>query len=234
MAFELITVCVFGLQDKTKIEKVQTEDSQPFEARDFKFHCFDTDADLQRIVFDIRPQVIITFGDIKQFGNINNSSLEMRKKWCHFENESVNPNVIANYIVATFVNNATTKRHPEEPLVSVFTPTYKTGEKIKRPLLSLLNQTYKNWEWVIYDDSPDDNKTFNEMVELAKQDARISVYKAHSPCGIIGEVKRRACMLARGDILVELDHDDELTESGLFWVVDAFKKFPDAGFAYTD
>ena len=96
-----------------------------------------------------------------------------------------------------------------------------------------MKQTYKDWEWVIMDDSEDD-KTFNELREFAEKDSRISVYKMHRHSGCIGEVKRNACMLSKGEILVELDHDDELTDNALMDVVNAFAEFPDAGFVYTD
>ena len=43
--------------------------------------------------------------------------------------------------------------------VTVFIPTFKTGEKISRCFLPLLKeQTYSNWEWIIVDDSDDKKK----------------------------------------------------------------------------
>jgi hypothetical protein len=72
------------------------------------------------------------------------------------------------------------------------------------------------------------------MAALCREDHRISAFRSERPCGAIGEVKRRACGLARGEILLELDHDDELTPHALAWVVEAYRKFPDAGFFYTD
>jgi hypothetical protein len=86
---------------------------------------------------------------------------------------------------------------------------------------------------VVYDDSPDD-ETFQLLQELRRNDPRISLFRSDQPCGDIGEVKRRCCGLARGSILAEADHDDELTHHCLADVVEAFNKFPDAGFVYTD
>ena len=60
------------------------------------------------------------------------------------------------------------------------------------------------------------------------------IFRSDESCGIIGEVKRRCCGLARGSILAELDHDDELTANCLSDVVEAFNAYPEAGFAYTD
>src|SRR5262249_37173433 len=103
-----------------------------------------------------------------------------------------------------------------------------------RPHRSLLQQTYTNWEWVLYDDSPDDGRTFGELAALSRADHRISAFRSQGACGVIGEVKRRACALCRGEILVELDHGDELTPDCLANIVGAFGAYPDAGFAYSD
>jgi hypothetical protein len=98
----------------------------------------------------------------------------------------------------------------------------------------LLAQRYANWEWVLYDDSPDDGKTYAQLRALCERDHRLAAFRADRPSGCIGEVKRRACGLARGAILVELDHDDELVPNALADVVEAHRRFPDAGFFYTD
>jgi glycosyltransferase involved in cell wall biosynthesis len=132
-----------------------------------------------------------------------------------------------------YLNNAI-KDRDDVPLVSVFTPTYKSGNRIERPFLSLLAQTYKDFEWVIVDDSDDNDETFKMLSKLAERDYRIRVYKADRRSGRIGNVKRTACGLARGKFLVELDHDDELTPKALEWIVQAFDAHPEAGFVYTD
>jgi glycosyltransferase involved in cell wall biosynthesis len=103
-----------------------------------------------------------------------------------------------------------------------------------RPFNSLLAQTYQNWEWVIVDDSDDDGKTFDALSKMAEKDFRIRLYKGSRHSGSIGNVKRTACDLGRGEYLVELDHDDELTPDALQLVVDAFEKYPEAGFVYSD
>ena len=50
----------------------------------------------------------------------------------------------------------------------------------------------------------------------------------------VGAAKRFACSEARGDLLVELDHDDELRSDALQLVVEAFDKSPDVCFVYSD
>jgi glycosyltransferase involved in cell wall biosynthesis len=126
------------------------------------------------------------------------------------------------------------RRADENLLVTVFTPAYKTGAKINRPFLSLKEQTYANWEWIIVDDSDDDKETFKILSNLTKKDHRIQVFKPWEHSGIIGKVKNWACSLGKGHILIELDHDDELTDYALDYVVKGFKQFPEAGFLYTD
>jgi len=173
--------------------------------------------------------VILTVGDsCEQFKEIYQLNYEVRKKWIHVQKVD---DLTGTLVMDCYVGNL--QRPNVQPLVSVFTPTYKTGDKLSRPFNSLRKQTYDNWEWVCFDDSPD-NKTFNQINELSKKEHRISLYKSNKNCGNIGEMKYRACALAKGDILVELDHDDELMSNALELIVDAFKKYPEAGFAYTD
>jgi len=100
--------------------------------------------------------------------------------------------------------------------------------------MSLKHQTYHNWEWVIWDDSDDEGMTAAMVQAHANLDHRINLIPSPRHSGIIGEIKYNACALSRGAILVELDHDDELTPDALRVVVAAYNKYPEAGFYYTD
>ena len=51
---------------------------------------------------------------------------------------------------------------------------------------------------------------------------------------MIGRLKNWACSLGKGRFLVELDHDDSLTDYALDYVVKGFQQFAEAGFLYTD
>ncbi len=234
MGFDLIRVCVFGLTDSARLAAIRSPDFGETVARGFEVEGYGDDAVLARVLVERRPQVIVSVGPVARFARLNAAPIEVRRRWLHFEDAGVDGGVVGERIMATFIANATAARFPDVPLVSVFTPTHKTGAKIRRPWESLLAQTYTNWEWVVLDDSPDDGATFAEVAELAKCDARVRVFRGHEACGVIGEVKRRACGLCRGEVLVELDHDDELTRECLAWIVGAFAAFPQAGFAYTD
>jgi glycosyltransferase involved in cell wall biosynthesis len=140
-------------------------------------------------------------------------------------------NVLANDIVCN-----TVFKHCEvnRPRFSIFTPTYKTGERIRRTYQSLVNQTLTNWEWVVVDDSPD-NETWNILTEIAKNDYRVKLHRILPLSGgNVGLAKHRAATLGSGDWLVELDHDDALTTECLEICNDAILTHPDAGFLYSD
>lgn len=211
--------------------------SSPFsglanETQKLDCRCYATDSDLDQILAKDRPNVIVTNGKETDHQNLMKAPISVRRRWINFENFD-NMELIGEKIYNCYLNIALGFSH-EEDLVTVFTPAFRTGKRIIRPLQSLLKQAYTNWEWIIFDDSDDNGETFSRLSELTHLDQRISVYKSTRHSGRIGEVKSQACGLARGSILVELDHDDELTADALSFVVRAFKQYPEAGFAYTD
>lgn len=117
---------------------------------------------------------------------------------------------------------------------SIITPIYKTPiYKLERLYNSLLNQTCNYWEWIVYDDSPTDYKeSYDYINKLAENDDRIFLYSDDKNCGIIGEVKRKAFLLGECDILVEVDHDDELVDTCLENLLAAYNYSDDIGFVY--
>jgi O-antigen biosynthesis protein len=228
----LITVALIGHPESAAEIQLRLESAAATEADSFNTLWFANDRKLAHIMVSARPQVIFTFGKESQFTNLMASSIEVRRRWVHFDKPPAWSD-LASRALAVFVDINTNDRFPHLPLVSVFTPTYQTGERLNRSYHSLVAQQYANWEWVVYDDSPDD-ETFDRLRQIAHQDDRVRIFRGDGNWGAIGEVKRRLCGLARGSILVELDHDDELTPWCVGSVVEAFQKFPDAGFAYTD
>lgn len=119
-------------------------------------------------------------------------------------------------------------------MISICTPVYNTDPLIlARTWASLKSQTYKNWEWVIWDDSTNNN-AWNQIYGFASDERfKLIAHKSHVHSGSIGRVKRQAMMSSEGDILVELDHDDELTADALQLIIDAFAD-PEVGFVYSD
>lgn len=119
-------------------------------------------------------------------------------------------------------------------MISIITPLYNTKPDIlARTWQSITKQTYTNWEWVVWDDSPNEYAWRQVYGFCADERYKIRMFRAHVPSGIIGNVKRQAFMIADGDILVELDHDDELTTDALAEIHTAFED-QSVGFAYSN
>lgn len=229
MAGTLPVVSVFGVQN---VDLVSAGPVPHFETDKMDCRCYLTDEDLNRVLAKDRPHSIISFGKVEDFPNLLVASFQVRKKWVHFPDTS---DLIGkgNQTFLNFLHNVLQKRD-DFPLVTVFTPAFKTGDKIRRPFNSLQSQTYGDWEWVIVDDSDDDGETFEMLTKLSDEDYRVRVYRESRHTGVIGSLKKDACMLGRGQILVELDHDDELTPDALQHVVNAFQANEEIGFVYTD
>ncbi len=227
---QLPVVCIFG---RTGIE-LSTPIAEEYEEKRLDCRCYASDAHLERILVRDKPHVIVSIGERSSFPRLAAAPFEVRRKWLHFD---ALPDLAQLGIQAYNCYLDTLFRGPaveETPLVTVFTPAYKTGERIRRPFQSLREQTYTNWEWIVVDDSDDGGRTFNALKTLAKQDHRVQVFKPWEHSGIIGKVKHWACSLGKGQILVELDHDDELTDYALEATVEAFRQYPQGGFLYSD
>ena len=230
----LLTVVALGHGRLELSEQLRLSWVRDIETDRFNVIALDSEVELGRVLAEAHVHVIVTFGSIDDFPVLSALPFEVRRRWIHFDGESADLAVVAEQVMSCFLGVVDASGRTSIPLVTVFTATYQTGDRIRRTYASLLNQTYSNWEWVVVDDSGPDEETFGIVSSLADGDSRIRLFRADRHCGVIGEVKRRCCGLARGAIYVELDHDDELTESCLADIVEAFERFPDAGFAYSD
>lgn len=172
---------------------------------------------------------IITIGNDLDVSPLSNLSFEIRKKWVHFED--FDAEAISSTIIATFIGNIGRSREGSE-LFSVFTCTFRTKRKdIDRLYASLVKQTYHNWNWWILDDSPEESKVCEYIMGL--KDPRIFIIKNISNHGNIGYNKHIIANACDGDYLVEIDHDDEITEDCLRLLKKAFDTFPDVDFVYS-
>ena len=172
-----------------------------------------------------KPDLIISFGV-----DVNIPHYQLQEIYIPHP-EILPDNILANIIVCQTVFRSCKVNRPR---FSVFTPVYQTGERIRRTYQSLVNQTWTNWEWVIVDDSPDD-ETWNIIKEISEKDYRVKLHRIYPTTGgNVGLAKHRAATLCDGDWLVELDHDDVLTSECLATSNDAILQYPDAGFLYSD
>lgn len=107
--------------------------------------------------------------------------------------------------------------------VSIFTPTNNTAH-LKECYDSIKDQPF--FEWVILLNGSTKSIDF--------KDERVKFFRAPDDIGgKIGGLKKLACSHCKGDILLELDHDDLLTPTAIEEVVEAFKS-SGCGFVYSN
>ena len=187
------------------------------------------------MLFNSNYQILITFGQEEdQYYPLVNMMIadRMRMRWIHFkEINSIDKfNHAVNYC---FISNCLKNRIQVRPVFSLFTTTYNSYEKIVRCYNSLKKQKLLDWEWVVLDDSPDD-KHFDYLRKMTKQDQRVRLYRRSENSGNIGNVKNEVVSLSRGKYVLELDHDDELLPTTLSDSAGYFDKNSEVGFIYMD
>ena len=114
---------------------------------------------------------------------------------------------------------------------SIITPEHK---KDNIPFLmelfdTIKSQTYDNWEWILYLNG--DCKPGHLPQEL-KDHPQVKFYTGITNPNV-GFIKNKAFSLGQGDILVEVDHDDLLSEDCLEELNIAFQD-EEVGFAYSE
>lgn len=126
-------------------------------------------------------------------------------------------------------------RSQSRPLLSIFTPTNGPATFLLRAFQSLRKQTYDNWEWVLMEDTSEMCSRTREIIhQIAQSDHRVRGFTSTRATGRVGYLKKHLSKLCEGDLLVELDHDDELTKDALEHVVRASLQFPDCGMFYSN
>ena len=91
------------------------------------------------------------------------------------------------------------------PKVSVLMPVYKTSEKYLREAIeSILSQTFEDYEFLILDDCPEDDR---EEIIKSYKDKRIKYYKNEKNLGITPS-RNKLIDMAKGEYLAVFDHDD--------------------------
>jgi O-antigen biosynthesis protein len=170
--------------------------------------------------------LISFFNEIEEFANnkkyMNLTSLDLQ-----------NVDIFNNLVNKQYILNCSLDREYLRPVFSLFTSTFNSYEKITRAYNSIKKQTLLNWEWVIIDDSPDDDH-FQFLKENLSHDCRIRMYRRSENSGSIGNVKNEAVSLCRGKYVLEMDHDDEITPTVLEDATTVFLSNKEVGFLYMD
>ncbi len=108
--------------------------------------------------------------------------------------------------------------------LSIFTPTHDT-KYLQRLARSIENQTLQDFEWVV---CPNAGATID--FDLPKQ-AKIIPYEGERK---IGAIKHFAAMNCKGEVLIEVDHDDELTPNCLQEIATAYTDDSTVDFLYSN
>jgi len=120
------------------------------------------------------------------------------------------------------------------PKISIITPVWNTEERwLRAAINSVLAQTYENWELCIADGGSDKHYIKEILEEYSIRDARIKIKLLEENKGIAGNTNE-ALLLATGDFISFLDHDDELAPFALYEVVRLLNLKPDVDFIYSD
>lgn len=113
----------------------------------------------------------------------------------------------------------------ERVKMTIFTPSH-APDYLDECYRTVIAQTHTEWEWIVLLNG-------NARWQPAEADPRIRVERGKSNHHV-GAIKREACALATGEILVELDHDDLLTSTCLSELAAAFDSDPGAVLVYSD
>lgn len=190
-----------------------------------------TDNDINKTLCEFDPDgILLVSDDYTKYDNLCKQSKQVRDKWITVnEVDGTTGQRIYDSAMINILKN------DRSSLISYFTSVYNRGEKVSLQYDNLVKQTYDNWEWIVVNDSTDGGKTQKHLDKLMLMDPRVKVYEFKNKTkGVIGEAKYRAASLCNGIILAELDHDDFLVENCSELLMNAYKKYPNAGFFYTD
>jgi glycosyltransferase involved in cell wall biosynthesis len=119
-----------------------------------------------------------------------------------------------------------------QPLISIVMPVYNRQEYVGATIESILAQKYTNWELWVMDDGSDDGTPAIVKKQVAA-DPRIR-YVAHPHIGITGKLKNEGIALSGGDLVCFMDSDDLWPPQKLSRQLEAMRKYPEAGFSFTN
>jgi glycosyltransferase involved in cell wall biosynthesis len=115
-----------------------------------------------------------------------------------------------------------------KPIISVIIPAYNAEKTILETINSVLTQTFTDIELIIINDGSTDN-TLQIINEI--KDSRIRTYSY--PNGGLSMARNRGISHAVGEYLSFIDADDLWTDDKLELQLEALKRFPSSGIAYS-
>ncbi len=120
------------------------------------------------------------------------------------------------------------------PRFSILTPVHETQADVLRKMLrSVRRQSFADWELCLVDDGSRQAHVHRILDRAEATDRRIRVERREVNGGIVA-ASNDALVMASGEFVVLLDHDDELHPDALAHVAEAIDRSPEADYVYTD
>ena len=116
----------------------------------------------------------------------------------------------------------------DTPHVTVVVPCFDQGRYLPDALVSVFEQTYDSWEVVVVDDGSTDPETVRTIDALAMPRVRV-VRQANRG---LPAARNAGVAVARGQVIVPLDADDELRPRFLDRLVGALDAAPEVAYAH--
>jgi len=184
---------------------------------------------------DTNYPILVTFGDTEAEYHADVYAAiqpRMRRRWIHYK-ELPSPKEFVRAVNHCYIDVAIGDRVISRPTFSLFTTCFNSYDKIERAYNSIALQTMRDWEWIILDDSPNDEH-FAFLRKKFAREPRVRLYKRSANSANIGNVKNEAVGLCRGAYALEMDHDDEILPDCLADATRAFEEDKEVGFVYMD
>ena len=99
------------------------------------------------------------------------------------------------------------------PYLSVITPIYNRRLTIKRTIYSIERQSFRNFEYILIDDGS--TESADDIIYDFMRNTEIPVLYIKKKNGGVHTARNRAIICARGELLVNVDSDDELQPNAL-------------------
>ncbi len=121
-----------------------------------------------------------------------------------------------------------------EPLISVVTPVYDPDADVLAACIdSVRAQRYANWQLCLVDDASPRAHVWPQLEDAVVSDPRVFARRRSENGGIVA-ASNDALEMASGDVVVLLDHDDELHPDALRQIAMVFERDDDVDYVYTD
>ena len=197
-------------------------------------HITSSIEDLNKL-FSPNYHLLVTYGDsYDEYHNSIADKIPHRFSGRWFHKTDISNIAEFNYNVNyCYVTNVINIREKTRPVFSIFTTCFKSYDYIDTAYESIKKQSLIDWEWVIMDDTPEDEH-FVFLKNKLSSDNRVRLYKRDKNSGSIGNVKNEVISLCRGKYILEMDHDDEILSDCLLDSYNIFQTDENIGFIYAD